>query len=421
VKSVNVKGVQGMISEYKIPEPIIKGVLRAANDVYIFKDGTIRFDATDAPLTHFKPEEIEVSIEKLRELGYANDYEGNPLISDDQVVELKPQDVIIPTEGGKYLMQVAAFVDNLLERFYGVEPFYRVNVREDLLGHLITGLAPHTSAAIVGRIIGFTKARVCYAHPFWHAAKRRNCDGDEDAFMLLMDVLLNFSRRYLPEKRGGQMDAPLVVSTLLNPFEIDDEAHKMEVVSAYPLEFYAKTWEKASPYSCPVKVVKDVLAENPYSNLLFTHSTGNINGPVHKSKYVKLATMQEKVAAQLEIAEKIRAIDERAVAEIVINSHFLRDTYGNLKAFTRQKFRCVKCNASYRRVPLAGKCTKCGGKLLLTVTEGSIRKYLELTRNLVEKYGLSNYLKQRLVLLDKDITSLFTNDLAKQVSLAEFM
>ncbi|MBD3262521.1 MAG: DNA polymerase II large subunit, partial [Candidatus Altiarchaeales archaeon] len=58
-RSSNVKAVQGMISEYKIPEPIEKGLLRAVNDVYVFKDGTIRFDATDAPLTHFKPREVD--------------------------------------------------------------------------------------------------------------------------------------------------------------------------------------------------------------------------------------------------------------------------------------------------------------------------------------------------------------------------
>ncbi|MFH1789251.1 MAG: DNA polymerase II large subunit [Candidatus Altiarchaeota archaeon] len=421
VKSVTVKGVQGMISAVKIPEPLMKGVLRAANNVYVFKDGTIRFDATDAPLTHFKPNEIEVSVDKLKELGYASDIYGRHLTSEDQVVELRPQDIVIPSEGAVYLSRVANFVDQLLTRFYGMEAFYNVSSREDLLGHLVSGLAPHTSAAIVGRIVGFTKARVCFAHPFWHAAKRRNCDGDEDAFMLLMDVLLNFSRKYLPEKRGGHMDAPLVVTTLLNPYEIDDEAHKMEIVTEFSLDFYEKTWEKASPYSVSVKTVKDVLATSPCTGLMFTHSTGNVNGPVHKSKYVKLKTMQEKVEAQLEIAEKIRAIDEKAVAEIVINSHFLRDTYGNLRAFTRQKFRCVKCNASYRRIPLAGKCTKCGGRILLTVTEGSIRKYLELTQNMANKYGLSEYLKQRLKLLDQDITSLFTNDLAKQVSLAEFM
>lgn len=420
-KSLPVKGVQGMISAYKVPEPLVKGILRASNKVFVFKDGTIRFDATDATLTHFKPAEIGVSLKKLGELGYEKDYLGSPLESDDQVVELKPQDIIIPDAGATYLIQVANFVDQLLERFYGKKSFYNVSTRDDLLGHLVSGLAPHTSAAIVGRIIGFTSARVCYAHPFWHTAKRRNCDGDEDAIMLLMDVLLNFSRKYLPEKRGGQMDAPLVVSTILNALEIDDEAHKMEVVSEYSTEFYEKTWKKDSPYSCKIMIVKDLLDSNPYKNLKFTHSTGNVNGPVHTSKYVKLKTMAEKVSAQLEVAEKIRAIDERAVAEIVINSHFLRDTYGNLRAFTRQKFRCVKCNAGYRRVPLVGKCTKCGGRLLLTVTDGSIRKYLELTRGIVEKYGLSMYLKERVDRLDEDITSLFTNDLAKQVRLSDFM
>lgn len=420
-KSADVKGVQGMISEYKVPESLVKGILRAANNVFVFKDGTIRFDATDAPLTHFTPQEIEVSVEKIRQLGYTRDINGASIESEDQVIELRVQDIVIPQEAGLYLMRVASFVDQLLERFYGGKAFYNVSAREDLLGHLVAGLAPHTSAAIVGRIIGFTKARVCFAHPFWHAAKRRNCDGDEDAFMLLMDVLLNFSRKYLPEKRGGHMDAPLVVTTILNPHEIDDEAHKMEVVREFGTEFYEKTWAKASPHSCKIKTVANVLDSDPYTSLFFTHPTGNVNGPVHKSKYVKLASMAEKVDAQLEIAEKIRAIDERDVAEIVINSHFLRDTYGNLRAFSRQKFRCVKCNASYRRPPLAGKCVKCGGRLLLTVSEGSIKKYLGLTKGIVEKYGLSDYLKQRLVLLEENIDSLFTNDLAKQVTLSEFM
>jgi len=43
------------------------------------------------------------------------------------------------------------------------------------VGHLVIGLAPHTSAGVLARIIGFTRANVGYAHPFFHAAKRRNC------------------------------------------------------------------------------------------------------------------------------------------------------------------------------------------------------------------------------------------------------
>jgi len=47
-----------MISKNKTPEAMEKGILRAKNDVFVFKDGTIRFDMTDVPLTHFRPKEI---------------------------------------------------------------------------------------------------------------------------------------------------------------------------------------------------------------------------------------------------------------------------------------------------------------------------------------------------------------------------
>jgi len=416
-----VKGVKGMISEYKIPEHLEKGILRARNDVYVFKDGTIRFDATDAPMTHFRAREINTDIEKLRELGYERDYLGNELNDVEQIIELKVQDVIIPIKGAEYLMRVSHFVDEMLEKFYGVERFYNIRDIKDLIGHLIIGLAPHTSAGIIGRIIGFTEANVCFAHPYWHAAKRRNADGDEDAIMLALDTLINFSQKYLPEKRGGKMDAPLVVTTIMDPREVDDEAHKIEIVDRYPIEFYERTWEFANPSEVKIKTVSDILDSNPFSGLKFTHSTNDITGHILTSKYLKMRNMGDKVKAQLEIAEKIRAINERDVAELVINSHFLRDTYGNLRAFSRQKFRCVNCNASYRRIPLIGKCTKCGGKLLLTVTQGSIEKYLETSIKLAEKYNCSEYLKQRLMLLKKEIDNMFTNDLSKQIALAEFM
>lgn len=416
-----VKGVKGMISSYKIPEPIEKGLLRALNEVYVFKDGTIRFDATDAPLTHFKPNETNTSIERLNELGYTKDYLGHELENEDQIVELKVQDIIVAENGLEYLYKTSNYIDQLLTKFYNKEPFYNASKREDLIGQLVIGLAPHTSAGIVGRIIGYTKARVCFAHPYWHAAKRRNCDGDEDAFMLLTDVLLNFSRRYLPEKRGGKMDAPLVITKTLDPNEVDDESHKIEIVKEYPLEFYEKTLERENPSNVRVKTAGSLLGSNPYRGLLFTHDTGDITGPVTETRYVTLKSMKEKVDAQLAVAEKIRAIDECDVAELVINSHFLRDTYGNLRAYTRQKVRCVKCNHKYRRIPLRGVCTKCGGKLILTVSEGNIRKYLETSQDLADKYNLSNYLKQRLALLERDINSLFINDLNKQASLSDYM
>ncbi|HID16732.1 TPA: DNA polymerase II large subunit, partial [Candidatus Bathyarchaeota archaeon] len=59
-----VKCVKGLSNEGRIPEPIEKGILRAEHGLSVFKDGTTRFDATNAPLSHFKPSEIRAAVER---------------------------------------------------------------------------------------------------------------------------------------------------------------------------------------------------------------------------------------------------------------------------------------------------------------------------------------------------------------------
>jgi DNA polymerase II large subunit len=426
-----VKGVEGMTSEYKIPEPLEKGILRAKHKVYVFKDGTVRFDATDVPLTHFMPRELGTPVERLRELGYAKDSDGKPLESDDQVVELKVQDVILSNSAADYLLNASKFVDDLLQKFYGIPPYYRASSREDLVGHIVLGLAPHTSVGTVGRIIGFTSASVGYAHPFFHAAKRRDCDGDEDCVMLLLDALLNFSKRFLPAGRGGQMDAPLILNTKINPNEIDKQAHHMDIMERYPLEFYQATLSYESPAKILqfMETVEQRLGtEAQYEGLKFSAATSDIAAGPLASKYKTLETMEEKLDAQLGLAEKIRAVDERDVAELVIEHHFIPDLKGNTRKFGAQEFRCVKCNAHYRRIPLKGVCTRpmygsnpCGNNLLLTVSRGGAEKYLAVAMGVAEKYNVSEYTKQRLMLSQRDIKSTFESDAARQTSLADFL
>ena len=139
-----VKGVVGMISESKLPEPIEKGILRAKHEVFTFKDGTIRHDSTDLPLTHFIPSEIGVTVEKLLEMGYEKDCYGNPIENEDQIIELKVQDIVISDNCGEYLLRTAQFIDDELERYYHMDTFYNVKEKSDLIGHLVAGLAPHT-------------------------------------------------------------------------------------------------------------------------------------------------------------------------------------------------------------------------------------------------------------------------------------
>ncbi len=418
-----IKCVRGLINEVKIPELLEKGILRARNNVFVYKDGTVRFDATDAPLTHFTPREINVSIPKLNELGYFEDYQKKSLSSIDQIVEIKPQDIIISKNGQDYLTRVATFIDELLEKVYGLPPFYNIKKPQDLVGHLVLGLAPHISAGIVGRIIGFTNANVGYAHPYFHAAKRRNCDSDEDGIMLLLDALINFSRHYLPPSRGGMMDAPLILNLIANPDEIDDEVYNLEVHDRFPLEFYEKTFEYPPPKDLLQHV--DIVEKRKgsieqYEGFKFTHNISNINvGPLH-TQYSQIKKVSDKIKHQLELARRIRAVDVSDVTLRVINTHFIPDIYGNLRKFGTQTFRCKDCNTIYRRLPLTGKCDKirngelCNGDLLLTVYQGSIVKYLNLAQSLADKYGLKDYLVQRLSLVEDYVHSIFEDDRNKK-------
>jgi DNA polymerase II large subunit len=417
------RGVKGLMNEDKTPEIIEKGVLRAKYDLSVYKDGTIRFDATNAPLTHFKPKEIGVTIENLNRLGYSHDISGKPLTDSNQICELKIQDVVIPRKAAEYFLQISNFIDELLTKVYGLPRFYSVKSADDLVGHLIMGLAPHTCVSILGRIVGFTDLSLCYAHPIWHSAKRRDCDGDEDTIMLALDTLLNFSRRFLPAQIGGIMDAPLLLVPFVTPKEVQRQAHDFDVDGVYPIEFYEKSLERVE--SRQLSPIMDLVShrlgtEAQFEGFNFTTPVSNINAGNTESSYKQFGSMVEKLNKQLELGEKIDAVDVRQVALKVLTTHFIRDIAGNLRAFSTQAFRCKSCNKRFRRLPLCGKCAICGGPLTLTVYRGGIEKYIDAAQNLIDKYNLPTYYSQRLMLIRDEITSMFDNKKPKQVSLTDF-
>jgi DNA polymerase II large subunit len=590
-----VKGVKGVISRAKTVESLEKGILRAEQEIYVFKDGTTRFDMIDLPVTHIRPSEIGVDIGILRQLGYETDIYGRNLSESSQVLEMRPQDILISDSCADYMVKIAQFIDNLLIKSYELPAFYNIRTRVDLIGQLVIGLAPHTSAGVLARIIGFTRANVGYAHPFFHAAKRRNClhgdtvievydgkrwkgtpirrfvlenfdvsrpgidrlgtyysdpvhtwytrtvdtggimhirritsvsihrspaalirfttsrgreivvtpdhpmliwdtsylrkvraielkagdpvpvfeginmisdriilvesipspedrvycltvaedhtlvangiftgqcDGDEDCIMLLLDGLINFSRSFLPESRGGSMDAPLVLTSRIDPSEIDKESLNIDVCPRYPLELYTAALRYAKPKEIePLidRVEHRLGTPAQLEGFFFTHDTKDISAGPLESTYTQLKTMLEKLEAELSLAERIRAVDADDVAERVLTTHFIRDLTGNLAAFSKQKFRCTKCNTTYRRMPLSGKCTRfrgkgtCNGNIVPTVHEGSVKKYLEMSKTLCTKYHVSDYTRQRVEMLDLAITSTFGEEKHQQMGLADFM
>jgi len=420
-----VKGVRGTSNKEHILEHLAKGILRAINGIYVNKDGTVRYDMTEMPLTHFKPKEIGVQIERLKKMGYTNDIYGNELQNENQILELKCQDLVLPScpetldEGADYVLsRVGKFLDDLLEKFYKLPKYYNIQKKEDIIGHLVVGLSPHTASGIVGRIIGFSKTQVMLAHPLYHSIMRRDADGDEAGVMLLLDALINFSPKLLSGNRGATQDEPLVLTSTIIPSEVDDMVFDMDIAFKYPLELYEYSLDYKMPSEINVITLNQFLrTEKQYEGYGFTHDTTDFNNGVRCSSYKTIPSMQEKVEKQMALCEKLRAVDERDVARLIIERHFIRDIKGNLRKFSMQEFRCVKCNEKYRRPSLRGNCIKCKGKIIFTISEGSVLKYLEPSLALAEKYKVSKYLQQTLELVKQRAEMLFGKEKDRQDNL----
>lgn len=319
----------------------------------------------------------------------------------------------------KVFLNVARFIDDELERLYKLPKFFNAENKEDLIGAYFACIAPHICTATVGRLIGFSGNQSLLASPFMHAAMRRDCDGDEAAVMLFMDLLLNFSRKYLPAHRGGTQDAPLVLNIKIQAGDVDDQILDFET-GPYSLELYEMAEQgKHSGEVKSIEMMKNRLkaGKDPYTKIPFTHGCQDINATIVNSSYKSLPTMGEKVARMMGLCEKLRGVELVDVARLMIERHFIRDTRGNLRKFSQQVFRCTTCNSKYRRPPLTGKCTKCGGRLIFTISEGSILKYMQPALDLARKYKVSDYLLENLEITEMYIESIFGREKEKQAKL----
>jgi len=420
-----VKGVRGLTSLSKVPEALEKGVIRSRHDTFVYKDGTLRIDATNEPLTHFRPRDVKADVRTLVRLGYSEDAKGSPLERDDQTLELKPQDIIVPADTGDDLVRMAQCIDDELQNLYGLEPFYKAREPADLLGRLVIGLAPHTSVGVAGRIAGFSATQVCYANPYWHSAKRRDCDGDGDSLLLLVDALLNFSLHYVPAQIGGYMDTPLLVQPVILPSEVDEQAHNFDIASSYPLEFYEKT-QSAPPAASVADMIERIGSrlekDTQFYGYGFTHPTSSLAIKRSRGSYSTLRTLNEKISKQIEVASLIEAVSTREVVESIIRTHLIRDIMGNAKKYATQAFKCKACGLTMRRPPLSWKCPNCGGEIRGTLTRASVEKYLYIAQRLAREYDVDLYLKNRLSMLQRELDQLFQGPRkADQLELTDFL
>ena len=232
----------------------------------------------------------------------------------------------------------------------------------------------------------------------------------------------------MPAHRGGTQDAPLVLNARVRAREVDDQILDFEL-GEYPLEMYEMAERKEHSSKVVLDNVKKRLKEGkePMENIGFTHNTNDFNYGVVNSAYKSIPSMEEKVKRQMDLDVKLRAVDTGDVARLIIERHFIRDIKGNFNKFTQQQFRCVNCNEIYRRPPLIGKCIKvlnngqlCGGRIIFTISEGSILKYLEAAMSLARNYDVPAYIKQSLEITKSAIETMFGRDTEKQQELKKF-
>jgi len=320
------------------------------------------------------------------------------------------------------LVKTSQYIDKELEKLYGHPAFYKIKNNNDLIGHLIIGLAPHTSVGIVGRIIGYTNTHVCYGTPVWHSAKRRDADGDADSIMLLMDSLLNFSRQFLSDRIGGLMDAPLLIQPIVIPQEVQRQAHNFEVEKTLPLSFFEATLarEKASEVKGIETLKSRLETEKQFYGHYFTHLTSTLTTSRSRSAYSTLGSLLDKLDMQIRTADIINAVDPNEVVSMVMITHLLPDIMGNLRAYSGQSFRCTTCGASYRRIPLSQNCNECGSKLIQTITRPSVKKYLKLAKRLLGKYQVDPYLRGRVVGLLDELELVFGKEESDQALLTDY-
>jgi DNA polymerase II large subunit len=210
------------------------------------------------------------------------------------------------------------------------------------------------------------------------------------------------------------------------PHEVQRQAHNVDVTSIYPLEFYEATWKgvKTGDITATngIDLIKNRIGnENQFFDYAFTHFTDILTTSVQRSAYSRLTTMDEKLEMQIATAKLINAVDPDEVASMVLMTHILPDIMGNMRSYSSQAFRCANCGEKYRRMPLVGKCIRCGNELLQTVTRGSVEKYIGIATNMCNQFKINDYLRSRVESLMIELKLIFREQKQEQSTLMEFM
>ena len=280
----------------KKDELLDKTILRAKYQLPIFKDGLVHFSLINSPLTTFFPNEINLDLVQLKELGYFFDIRGNPIKTVDQEILLQAGDIIVSEAFIGDIIRVMSFINDELTLIYNVKPFYNLNNDEKPpIGINVIGINKNYSVGIYGRIIGFSSSPVCFASPIWHLSKGSYCDGEmTDSFILDLDCFLNLDLSQIISKIGMFRGIPIFTQ-----IEPDDEISSLVIeknikesmfITDYPSFLKEKSYELLSR-----EIITELLNNNLYNKNLSYFKILNISKIFSENNFKMILNQVEKL------------------------------------------------------------------------------------------------------------------------------
>lgn len=361
-------GIEELKSYIKIPELLSKGIIRQYHAITVDEDATVKFPTYICFTNIFKIANVETSVEKIKWMGYEADVFIEKLSSDDQYIQIKPYDIIIPKEAANLFLKVARYLDELLIRVYKLKEYYKAEAPEDLLGHLVVLVPEGTNTGLILRIIGFTKDNVAYIHPSTSKVLNINFGFQLGKLSLLLDTLINFSKFYVEEEVDG---FPSFIQPVLK---------------------------------------KDAKNESFY----FSHINLR-KGPLDK---ISFKDTNEVLQFQLQLIREVTALSKKEVIHQVMTVAIIKNLFDFIVNATTGKFTCSGCNLLLRRVPLSRKCPICRKEVEPLFPLSSLDKIIYALKNFSEQLE-DPRTKEKLMLAIENIEML--TRAKKQTTISEFL
>jgi hypothetical protein len=399
------------LNEQSKGEIFKKCILRRKYKISLANGPIFNFQLPNARLTHFKPVDIETSLKNIKELGYRVDIDGKPLESEDQVLSIFVNDILIPKSISRALKQIYNFLDEELQSIYDQNPFFEFQELNDLIGTYLVGCNPNYSTGVIGRVIGWSDAKFnndcLMAHPLWHGSKYSNCRNDEPDFLFVLeDLLLNFNLSLLPSKINSLLGKPIFIKKNISKNDISvDLEHYLDKLSKKESEISISVRKNVFPPSYNLLIDFYNSLQSKHHLLSPIESQNHLDNEFNKQMPLELTPIDfDLIEKNFKLFSRFYFGNVEFVKKLYFNAFIFPRFNAQLDLWLEQSIECPKCGSPYPYA-IFRNCPNCNQPLELVYDKEPIMKQYILIKDLMNRFPSESltesfyYLKNQFKLL----------------------